>query len=500
MRSLLVALVALLLAQGCATTRFENTPLEAGHANVERRAVDVSHADRPLILVAFSGGGSRAAALGWVILRDLEKYRYASSDGTTRSLVDDIAVVSSVSGGSVIAAQFALHGAAGLDRFESEFLALDNTRTLGIEALDPLNWVTSAFTGTSRSDLVEQLLDRELFGHKTFAELNQPGKPYLILNATDMASGDVFSFTPKRFDDICADLDAQSIASGVAASAAVPVAFTPIALRNYSAERCVGVPVPSWVSNRLKGAYAPYLNVDAFRLARYANDLRHGPDSFRRIDYVYLLDGGLADNLAVHGLLEALSSPYAAPIVAPPDTQVGAAGTVLQAINSGRVRKVAVIVVNARADPASKISQTASRPGILGMIAAVTSVPIDSTSGSVNAQIDSLLSQFNAAGGGAPPDSAGDPQFTGLKVYGIEIDFDQLRPSDPAQRTLRDQAKEIPTLWTISKPNLDVLERAGTTLLNQHPCFQRLLSDLGIQAEFVEVTFARMGCRQAADQ
>jgi NTE family protein len=498
MRSLLAALAALLLVQGCAT-RFENTPLEAGRTNVERRAVDVSHPERPLILVAFSGGGSRAAALGWVVLRDLQKYRYTPSDGASRSLTDDIAVISSVSGGSVIGAQFALYGNAGLDRFEPDFLALDNTRTLGTEALNPLTWITSAFSGTSRSDLVEQLLDRELFGRKTFAELNQPGKPYLILNATDMASGQVFGFTPRRFDDICADLDAQSIASGVAASAAVPVAFTPIALRNYSAERCAGVPVPAWVTNRLRGAFAPYLNVDAYKLARYSNDLRHGPDSFRQIDYLYLLDGGLADNLAVHGLLEALSSPYASPIVAPPGAEGGPAGTVLQAINSGRIRKVAVIVVNARADAANKISQTASRPGILGMIGAVASLPIDSASGSVNAQLDSLLSQFNAAGGGAPAGAPGAPQFAGLQVYSIEIDFDQLRPSDPVQRALRDQAKEIPTLWTISKPNLDVIEQAGTTLLHQHPCFQRLLSDLAIPAEFVDVRFARTGCRQAGD-
>jgi NTE family protein len=501
MRSLLGALATLVLVQGCATTRFENTPLEAGRANVERRAVDVSHPDQPLILVAFSGGGSRAAALGWVVLRELQTYRYTSSDGTSRSLVDDISVISSVSGGSVIGAQFALYGAAGLDRFEPDFLALDNTRTLGTKALDPLSWVASAFTGTSRSDLVEQLLERQLFGQKTFADLNLPGRPYLILNATDMASGQVFAFTPKRFDDICSDLDAQSIASGVAASAAVPVAFTAIALRNYSAERCADVPVPRWVVKRLEDDYSPYLNVDAYKLARYANDLRQRPDRFRQIDYVYLLDGGLADNLAVHGLLEVLSSPYAATIVAPPAVPgaQGAPGTVLQAINSGRVRKVAVIVVNARADPANKISQTESRPGILGMIGAVTSLPIDSASSSINAQIDSLLSQFNAAGGGAPPGTIGDPKFAGLKVYGIEIDFDQLRPNDPAQRALRDQAKEIPTLWTITRPNLDVIERAGTILLHQHPCFQRLLSDLAIHAEFVDVTFARTGCAQAGD-
>ncbi|MBB1076408.1 patatin-like phospholipase family protein [Rhodoferax sp. 4810] len=492
MRSLLTLFALTALLAGCAT-RFENLPLAPGQINVERRVVDVSHNERPVILVAMSGGGSRAAALGWVVLRELQRHQYTLADGTRRPLNDDIAVISSVSGGSVIAAHYTLFGAAGLDSFEPDFLAPDNTRSLVFSALNPMHW------GDSRSDLVEHLFDQQLFKKKTFADINQPGKPYLILNTTDMASGDVFAFTPQRFDDICSDLDAQPISAGVAASAAVPIVFTPVAFRNYSAEHCAGRAAPAWIKRRLQGSYAPYLNLDAFKLARYANDLRHGPDSFRQIDFLYFLDGGLADNLGVHGLLEAVSSPYAASIVAPPGGQAGQPGTLLQAINGGRVKKLAVILVNARPDPDNKIYQSADRPGILGMISSATSVPIDSTSASVHAQLEVLLAQFNAAGAGNAG-AAGDPLFAGLMVYNIEIDFDQLRPSDPRQRALRDQAKAIPTLWTISKPNLDVIEQAGTTLLHQHPCFQRLLSDLDIPADFIDITYAHTGCPQAIDR
>ena len=120
---------ACLALTGCAATHFENYPLAARQTNQERRAVDVSHSERPLILVAISGGGSRAAALGWVILRELGKFHY-SADNQTRNLTDDIGVVSSVSGGSVIAAHFALNGAQGLERFAPDFLEPDNMRTL----------------------------------------------------------------------------------------------------------------------------------------------------------------------------------------------------------------------------------------------------------------------------------------------------------------------------------------------------------------------------------
>src|SRR4029434_10784291 len=97
----------------------------------------------------------------------------------------------------------------------------DNMRTLRLDAVNPVTWFQLAISGSSRIDIVEELFDRQLFKGKTFQELNQPGKPDLILNATDMASGEVFAFTPKRFDDICSDLDKEPISARVGASSAV---------------------------------------------------------------------------------------------------------------------------------------------------------------------------------------------------------------------------------------------------------------------------------------
>jgi hypothetical protein len=154
-----------------------------------------------------------------------------------------------------------------------------------------------------------------------------------------------------------------------------------------------------------------------------------------------------------------------------------------------------VVVINARADAANTISQTASRPGVVEMIESVTSIPLSSTTSSVNSQMDVLLAELKAAGGGG----AGNPQFTGLKIYGVQVDFDQLRSSDPRQRELHIKANAIPTAWTITKDNRDVLEEAGTILLRQHPCFQRLLMDMDIKAEFIDPAFAKAGCRQTSD-
>ena len=56
---------------------------------------------------------------------------------------------------------------------------------------------------------------------------------------------------------------------------------------------------------------------------RLFNDLIHGPNAFRDVDYAYLLDGGLADNLGTRSLRSATIAPY------------DDAG-VLRAINEGR--------------------------------------------------------------------------------------------------------------------------------------------------------------------
>src|SRR5262249_58541387 len=128
-------------------------------------------------------------------------------------------------------------------------------------------------------------------------------------------------------DDICSELDKELISSGVRASSAGPIVLSSVAFQNFSGSHCQGRPLPPWITTRLNGRFAPYLNLDPFKLARYANDLRHGPHSLSKIDYLYFLDGGLADNLAIHELLETIPSPHSAPIIAARDSGLPALST-----------------------------------------------------------------------------------------------------------------------------------------------------------------------------
>jgi NTE family protein len=502
-------LTAGLALAGCAT-QFENFPLAASQTNVERREVDVSQEDRPLILVAMSGGGVRASALAWMVLEQLKDSTYTNG-GTVHNLADDVAVVSSASGGSVTAAYFALNGSSGLDAFESKFLTRNNMGALTLEAANPLAWLSLAFSGQGRTDKVRNLFDARLFDGRTLGELNRPGKPYVALNATDMASGEVFSFTPQRFNDIESDFDREPISVAVASSSAVPIVLSPIAFRNYSEPKCpcpqdamapstkcpssqMEMP-PRICSELFDKRFAAFANIEQFKRTRYEYDLRKGYGGFRTIDYLYFVDGGLADNLGIHALLEAISSPYGPQIIGVNSAKPGQKATIIDAINQGKIRRLAVIVVNSRSDPVNGIYQSSSRPGVLKMINSVASNPIDSNTAGVNAQMEVLMAALRGAAGGG----AGDPLSRGMHVYDIEIDFDLLRADDSEQRKLRDQAKSIPTSWTISADDLRVLKSAGQVLLQQNPCYQRLLLDSGVSRDFVDQSYAMKGCRQAND-
>lgn len=140
--------------------------------------------------MTFSGGGSRAAALAESVLRELAGTRYAAADGA-HVLTEDVKLISSVSGGSVTAGWFGLHRNSShpdgeLEGLRENFLTRDNMKELELEAVDPITWFRLTFGGFSRIGALEALLDERLFHQATLAELNQPGKPYIVLNATDM--------------------------------------------------------------------------------------------------------------------------------------------------------------------------------------------------------------------------------------------------------------------------------------------------------------------------
>ena len=233
--SSLLALLAVFAAACDTIPDYPNRPLAAGAANPPPADLIGPDPNAPLILIAYSGGGSRAAALGLGVLDELAAHSYPAS-GNSVALIERVKVVSSVSGGSVVAAWFGLVGPARLDELKTDFLERDNMKTLEWEAADPLTLARLSLSSYTRIDALRDLLDRELFHGARFADLRRPGAPLIVMNATDMESAEVFAFTPQRFDDLCSDLDQLPLSVAVAASAAFPVALSPMSLRGLQGD------------------------------------------------------------------------------------------------------------------------------------------------------------------------------------------------------------------------------------------------------------------------
>src|SRR5258706_6264160 len=109
---LALALAAAALA-GCATPVYNpatNEPLTAATPPNMGAPVDVMHENS--IMLSFSGGGLRAAAFAHGVLTALAQLKTADGD-----LLDDVAMISSVSGSSLAAAHYGVYGREGLARF-----------------------------------------------------------------------------------------------------------------------------------------------------------------------------------------------------------------------------------------------------------------------------------------------------------------------------------------------------------------------------------------------
>ncbi|MCB1732022.1 MAG: patatin-like phospholipase family protein, partial [Halieaceae bacterium] len=235
LHSLLLA--SLVLQAGCTTTRApENKAIthiadNSGYRPTRGWGVDQSGDNT--VLLAFSGGGVRAAALSYGVMQELRD-TLIERDGTTVRLLDEVDGISSVSGGSFTAAYYGLYRERLFEDYEDDFLRQGVQQALIKQLFNPMHWIRSGFRGFNRTEMTIDYYNRIMFDGATFEDLERNGPPYITINATDLAGGLRFAFSQGMFDLICSDLGSYPVARAVTASSAVPVAFPPVVLENHA--------------------------------------------------------------------------------------------------------------------------------------------------------------------------------------------------------------------------------------------------------------------------
>lgn len=418
------------------------------------------------VILVFSGGGTRAAALSYGVLEALRDTTIQWKNRKV-SLLDEVDVISSISGGSFPAAYYALHGARIFDEFPDRFLYRPVQTDLLKLAFTPAGLLKLAGPSFGRSDLAAEFYDREVFGAGTYADvIARRRRPFVILNATDMTTGAQFPFIQDQFDLLCSDLAGVSLGRAAAASSAFPGGLTPLTFQNY-AGTC-GYRQPPWVELAIKDRKS---RVNARRTARAEDRLSYTGTGEAARNYIHLTDGGVADNIGLRGPLAAIAG-------------LDNAWSVLRLINLKEVDKLVVIVVNAATNPATGRDGTPNVPGLVDTVTAAATVPLDNYSFDTLEILRATVNEFNeearlisgcralaaAKGAQCVPDIPAPHQ---IELFPVEVAFEYIESAAE-----RNWFKNLPTTLELPRETVDKLRAIGRRILGEDPQFKKLMEAL----------------------
>jgi NTE family protein len=436
---------------GCATVYNlpGNAPLGTALAdnNVGREVP--SYDDDLLLALSFSGGGSRAAAFSFGVLKELDRSRSGSNQAKT--LLDRVDFISGVSGGSVTAAYFGLKKRAALDDFRERFL-LRNAEE-GLDTQVSLGNIGRALGGGVNASQFTNWLDRNLFDGARFDVFREERRPRVWINASDIYNRTPFVFGKTAFDALCSDIRAYRVAEAVAASAAVPLVFAPIVLETYPGG--CNTQLPAWIERARRDPDAQPL------LRAFAEANAHYHDGSMR--YVKLLDGGLVDNYGLSGFtigMLAAQRPFE------PMTEK-------QAV---RVRRIMFLVVDAGRDISGDFAQRIEGPSGIELVSAAADTAIDANVRSSYAAFSTLVADWTAkvkrwrCGLSAAERSrlgvGANWRCGDVSLFIDRVNFDQLGPDRAGILSA------IPTRFSLPADQVDLLIEGGGDALRQSKSYQ----------------------------
>jgi NTE family protein len=309
----------------------------------------------------------------------------------------------------------------------------------------PWNLVRLPSPSFSRTELAAEYYDHLLFKGATYADIMaQPGRPFLCVNATDVASGARFEFTQDEFDLIQSDLSQFPVSHAVAASSALPPYLTPVTLKNHSAEQAEAE--PEWIQSILGDpASSTRMKYVASQARSYADGHRH---------YIHLVDGGFSDYLGLRGAIDRV-------IAREQSAQVPSVPWKLP-------RRVALIVVDADRDYDYGWDSKESPLGFGALLGSVGQVTVSHYSFETIELFKEVMARLSREHTGS-----GDSSPVEIETYVIELHFNQL-PNEADRRFFN----AVPTSLQLPSKSVDRLRQLAARQLADNAEFRRLVSDL----------------------
>jgi hypothetical protein len=294
------------LLTGCASAQAVRLP----KAGAETACITPA-ADREVAVgVALSGGGSRAALFGAAGLEALGRLR--APDGG--SVLEQVSYLSSVSGGGLTAAYYALHKPPR----ETPVLAPDGTMTEAYQTFfadfkakvaqdfqTALIWrqlgsFRFIFNSALAARSLRETLEERLLGPGTFSDLAarqmRGDSPRVIFNTTLYNNGRRLLFTTLPPDaaqyDFIADLDRSLISRGITRAYPEVVkkrweALLPVSPLELQIDPCL---LPVSVAVTASASFPPLVGPITFTVGG-------------ELDYWHVGDGGLHENLGLESLM-----------------------------------------------------------------------------------------------------------------------------------------------------------------------------------------------------
>ncbi|MBL8539795.1 MAG: patatin-like phospholipase family protein [Betaproteobacteria bacterium] len=459
--------VCLVLA-GCATRpvnpRIENADSAIGYRLTAHHPKFKEQQN--LVILAFSGGGTRAAAFSYGVLEYLHSTEVIGPKGNKTRLLDHVDLITGVSGGSFTALAYGLYGERLFDEYETRFLKRNVQGEIIARTFSPSYWGNLWSRGWGRSELAADLYDEILFDDATYGDLRRKEGPFVLVSATDISTGGRFGFSQLTFDIMCSNLDDVRLSRAAAASSAVPVVLSSLTFNNYGGT--CGFVAPDWTRLFLDSEKPPRPAARALRSMRTMETYGDGKER----PFIHLVDGGVSDNVAMRGVLESLELMEALHYIGEP--------TPLD-----NVHRIIVFVVNSLSSPPTSWDKSEKPPGMIELMLRSAGVPIDHFSYESIELLKDIGARWNTMKlirNSPAIANSGDPRLTAavrgpdIEIYAIDVSFAALRESYPAEFAY---LNEQPTSFVLPPEAVDRLRAAAGKIIADSPDFKRLLKDVG---------------------